>query len=128
MKKIYQTKFGDDGNCLAACISSILETDLANIPFISDFEDDWDAYYEALNRVLTSQFDLYLEYTDAETWESRFKPHFLDSYCIVSGPSSIDCLEHAVIYRNGEEVHNPNQNGTRMLEPSHYYFFLRRFR
>ncbi len=40
MKPVFQTRYGADGNCLAACIASILEIDLAQCDFTAT-ADDW---------------------------------------------------------------------------------------
>ena len=40
MKKVKQTKFGNEGNCFAACVASILETPLELVDYACS-EDNW---------------------------------------------------------------------------------------
>ncbi len=124
MKKVYQSKFGIEGNCFAACIASILETELDSIPFLSDFDDNWKDYLNALNTILKSRFNLFIDYTTYDYWETRFKDNFKDSFYIVSGDSNQDGFEHAVIFKNGELQHNPNSKGTEMIRATTCYFFI----
>jgi len=125
MKKIYQSKFGNEGNCFAACIASILEIELDSLPFLADFNDNWKDYLNALNTNLKSRFNLFIEYTTHENWESIFEDSFKDSYYIVSGESDQEGLEHAVIFKNGTLQHNPNPNGVEMIRATTYYLFIK---
>lgn len=124
MKKVYQSKFGNEGNCFAACIASILETELDSLPFLADYNDDWEDYLAALNEILKSRFNLFIDYTTYDYWESRFKDNFKDSFYIVSGDSNQEGFEHAVIFKNGVLHHNPNPNGTEMIQATTCYFFI----
>lgn len=124
MKKVYQSKFGNEGNCFAACIASILEIELDSLPFLSDFEDDWDIYLNALNTNLKSRFNLFIEYTTFDYWETRFKENLKDAFYIVSGDSNHESFEHAVIFKNGVLHHNPNPKGTEMVWATTCYFFI----
>lgn len=38
MKKVYQDKFGNEGNCFDACVASILELDLKAVPHFINFK------------------------------------------------------------------------------------------
>jgi len=46
MKRVLQTKFGDDGNCLTASLASALGLDLLDIPEIT--QDEWWLQLEAV--------------------------------------------------------------------------------
>jgi hypothetical protein len=42
MKPVHMTKFGTDkGDCLTACIASLLERDIETLPNFSDFDKEW---------------------------------------------------------------------------------------
>jgi len=125
MKKVYQTKFGSEGNCFAACIASLVETDIEKLPFLSDYEDRWDDYLEATNELLRTKFEVIILYGMWEGWEDYLNKNFKDSFYIVSGDSNKQGLEHAVIYKNGKLNHNPNDRGTEIIKPKHAYVFLK---
>lgn len=46
MKKFIQTKFGNDGNCFAACVASILEVDIKSVDYPFN-ENNWFTEYAA---------------------------------------------------------------------------------
>lgn len=42
MKRVQQTKFGDgEGNCLTACVASLLECEIDDLPDFSSFGKEW---------------------------------------------------------------------------------------
>ena len=69
MIKVYQTKYGLEGNCFAACIASLFDVGINEIPFLSDYQDDWDEYLKALNLVLRNKFGVVLVYGELNDWE-----------------------------------------------------------
>ena len=93
-----QTKFGNkEGNCLNACLASLMEFPLDKIP---DFmKDDNPFWQDELNKWL-SQFNLWLFnfYWNPEksNWTSGNLTH---AYCIGSGPSPRSDCWHSVICR-----------------------------
>jgi len=109
MKPVYQTIINkENGNCLSACIASLLELPLEGVPNFSERED----WYNHLDEFL-EQFDLewfQLKY-------SKQTEYLLRGYYILSGESpSFDDVDHVVIGRNGKIVHDPNPNGKEMTE------------
>ena len=124
MIKVNQTKYGLEGNCFAAFIASLFDVGINEIPFLSDYQDDWDEYLKALNLVLRNKFGVVMLYGELKYWEEYLKENFIDSYYIVSGDSNKG-LEHAVIYKNGELFHNPNNLGTEIINEKIIYVFLK---
>lgn len=118
MIKIKQTKFGmPEGNCLAACIASILEIDLETVT-INGGATNW--YEQARNFVLDYGYDLLILEKLGNYWT---KPQ---CYYIASGKSSRGIL-HAVVYQNGELVHDPHPDNSGLTEePVDYLFFVAR--
>lgn len=92
MKKVFQTKYGDDGNCMAACIASVLELPLVDIPRDSELAtvNEWRDYLEPFGLSLESvHYSVRPRgYSICSLWKSRD-----DS--------------HAVVAFNGEVVHDP---------------------
>jgi hypothetical protein len=123
MKKLNQTKYGEEGNCFAACIASLFEVEIADIPFLAEYKN-WDEYLNVLNSILRNKFEVILLHGDFKDWEDYLKENYIDSYYIVSGDSNKG-LEHAVIYKNGELFHNPNNLGTEIINIKHVYVFLK---
>ena len=105
MKKVYQTKFGEDeGNCMAACIASILELDINEIPMLKDDADG--SYAKKLNDFLKTRECCYVEY---ETGEPAVNWWVLNSgYSIISGDSPRGNCLHAVVGYKGCMVHDPH--------------------
>lgn len=123
MIKVIQTKHGEDGNCFAACIASLFDVEIDDIPFLADYQD-WEEYLNVLNSTLRNKFGVILLYGEFKDWEDYIKENYIDSYYIVSGDTNKG-LEHAVIYKNGELFHNPNNLGTEIINIKHVYVFLK---
>jgi len=123
MKKLNQTKYGEEGNCFAACIASLFEVEIADIPFLAEYKN-WDEYLNVLNSILRNKFEVILLHGEFKGWADYLKENYIDSYYIVSGDSNKG-LEHAVIYKNGELFHNPNNLGTEIINIKHVYVFLK---
>ena len=100
MIPIDQTKLhssNQNGNCLAASLASILELPLSNIP---EFENMGKEWWPKMVRWLES-IGFYLIRWDEEV--------VLPGYYLVMGVSPrFKNLNHQVIYKNGELVHDPH--------------------
>lgn len=114
MKPVMQTLFHDKdgtGNCFEACIASIFEMDLKDVPnFHGDnwFGDFWKWLKE---KGYTSYGSLYNE--KIENYKGG-----VDGYFIVAGESPRGKHikgGHAVVYKNGIMVHDPHPEGTGVL-------------
>lgn len=118
MKPVNQTRYYTDGNCLAACIASILEIDLA----IVDFTANTDGWLAQTQKVLKPLGVGYLGITlDREPFNIMVPP---DSYCIFVGTTKRNQgtdLLHCVVGRIAfdkmkgenpivrfETIHDPN--------------------
>ncbi len=100
MKPILQTKFGKEGNCLCACIASLLEI---NIDFIPNSKHaDWQ---EEMNRWLIENYNIYLLSVALNT-NAYLPSAFKNGYTIGCGKSCNE-LMHAVICCDGRIVHDP---------------------
>lgn len=102
MKPVDQTRFGvGEGNCFSACVASLLEIDLDDVPFFMG-ADNWD---EAL-----------LEWCDGRGVVVDFSTEFPapeGACCIVGGRSPRHSeTGHAVIMRDGALVHDPHPSRT----------------
>ncbi len=108
MKPVNQTKMTPpNGDCFAACIASILELPLNEVPNYSQQGEWWLQWNEWL-----SKRGLYLvEFHDQK---SKGK-EYLKGYHIITGKSYSGDWNHSVVGMDGEIVHDPNpaQKGIR---------------
>ena len=128
MKKLYQTKYGEEGNCFAACVASLFEIGIDEVPFLGK-DEEWEDYELRLNSFL-SKFQLKITtfHLTSSGWKEFIQDFFADTYIITGYSTSIN-LQHAVITLNGEVVHNPNdKNDFELLESQYAFGFLRVFR
>ena len=103
MKKVYQTKFGKEGNCFPACLASILEIGIDEIPNFQEPQGEWYTLYKKwLNRYSLDLIALL-------NWDDQPK-NCPEVYSIVSGKSPRG-LQHATVYYGLEMVHDPHPDG-----------------
>jgi hypothetical protein len=101
MTPVDQTRFGKpDGNCYAACIASILDRPLEEfdnrpVDFENEFTESWQAFMATKGYAL-------VEVLAGQTLITR------GLHYIASGPSPRGPFDHAVVYRDGELVHDPH--------------------
>lgn len=99
MKRVAQTAFGrPDGNCFEACLASILELPLKDVPHFTD--ENWLYRY---NRWLQWHFSLQL-FLASPTVLSTLSP---DTYTIANG-ANWRKASHSVVMQGGVLVHDPN--------------------
>jgi len=107
MKPVFQSRFGKGvGNCFQACVASIFEMDLWEVPdFCNIYPNDrWQQEYHAwLNKRGLSVLPISLE--SVSTDDYRFR----DAELIVSGLNA-DGVGHSTVWCNGKMIHNPNPN------------------
>lgn len=108
MKPVTQNIFINDpqgrlGNCLQACIASICEVELEQVPhFVEDYED-WFA--EMCNWLHEKGY----------SFEDAPDINKTDEYVLVFGPSPRG-RAHAVIYKHGVLAHDPHPSRDGVLE------------
>lgn len=108
MIPVYQTKFGgptapreQQGNCYAACIASILELTLEEVPSIPATGPDWwDVWRDWLAERGLTAYCLRAGFPE-QTWPG---------YTVGIVPSQRGRWDHAVVCLDGEVVHDPNPN------------------
>lgn len=120
MKAVKQTKFGNpEGNCLAACIASLLECDLDEVPNQATAKRDGKHWFDLYNDFLRDRgLGLVLVDTPVPVCVPK------DCYYIASGQSARG-LMHSVIHLNGELVHDPHPDGTGIRAIEDYLFIVR---
>lgn len=99
MKPVYQTIFDDQqGNCMAACVASLLELPLDAVPnpHTTTWWDDWQAWLK--------ERGLYLVEATGADWTPP-------GFAILVGTSPRGPWQHACVTYNGEIVHDPHPDG-----------------
>ena len=128
MKPIMQTDFTfKTGNCGEACIASILEIALSDIPLLHNPKDPKDSHTYCKNlRLFLSKYEL--SYIDIEFNENNDPIDFLkDCWILATGPSprgSKKWHRHGVVWRNGEIVHDPHPSGDGLEKIELYGMFI----
>lgn len=117
MIPIPQTQFGTDwkdpetvGNCHIACVASILELSLSQIPHFLAVggEENWWKEQEAwLAKRGLGYIELQLPNTAI--------PVHPDAFCIVVGESPRTGKLHSCVYKNGEIIHDPHPDNTGLI-------------
>lgn len=118
MIPVYQTKFSSadgstHGNCLAACVASIFEIPIDQVPAWEEMGEEWSDSF--LQFIEESGYEYEGSYVvNGGTWGDMLQwSAGVDGYFIVGGKSPRSYVQrgHAVIYRNGEMVHDPHPSG-----------------
>jgi len=103
-EKIGQTKFGSEGNCMSACLATLLECHIEDIPCLHGHKN----WRKALNDWMIPNHGFYLISVIAN--DDLFE-RTQGSLVIVAG-ESMRGVNHAVIYKNGELWHDPHPEKT----------------
>ena len=120
MIPIQQTKFHSDsqkGNCLAACIASLLEISLNQVPEFEEMDrEDWQS--ALLDFLLNRGKTLSILYDEVD-----FKLEEAGDSCYIANgrsPRDLD-VRHAVIFKNGKLEFDPHPSGDGILTEESYW-------
>jgi len=100
------------GNCFAACVASILEVQIDQVPDCRP--QARKLWYDRLNDWLRG-FDLQLCFGEV--------PPCAEAFVIATGPGPRGC-RHAVVWRNGKMVHDPHPSRAGLERMEEYWFFV----
>ena len=106
MIPVYQTRFGEDGNCIQACVSSILDgrLSIAGIPHVR--ADEEANGWIIIERYLQSAAGLRFQHL-SKGWMEGVRPI---GYHIIGGKGPRGC-QHAVVGYEGLMVFDPHPEG-----------------
>jgi hypothetical protein len=103
MRPVDQTTFGvPGGNCFSACIASILELAIEDVPyFMGDFQEPDQAYADRFEAWLLPRgfYPMYFNY-------SKHASSLVRGYHLLGGRSPRG--PHAVVARAGVMIHDPH--------------------
>ena len=118
MKPVYQTNFSiPGGNCFQASVASIFEMPLAEVPDFCSLYDDlawWDAFC-----LFCLRFGLYPINIGPDAG-IRFEEL---GFYLALGKTKYG-HDHAVVYANGQLVHDPIPGGQGLVEIESYILFV----
>jgi len=110
---VFQTRFGEDGNCLAACIASICEVPLDDVPQPTREElasvEQWHLYLVRLHEGFLWARGVYLLPVSYLTNTAQSVAPM--GYSILTGRSPRTGGYHSVVCFDGEVVHDPHPQG-----------------
>jgi len=118
MIQIKQTRFADKGNCYQACLASLLELPLEQVPdFCNEFRSTWLMEVQIW---LGGLYDLgLLHVAPADT--QVIPPN---TYHIITGMSDRGRM-HSVIGKDRKMVFDPHPNGTGLIKVEVFEFLVR---
>lgn len=112
MKPVEQTKGGPpDGNCFAACIASVLELELADVPnFVAYGADEWwDRLQDFLRGYGLEMYD-FLPADEPEGWHPNgYWLAGVDSLNLGIDPETGEPYRHCVVMHGGTLAWDPQQ-------------------
>jgi hypothetical protein len=131
MIPVDQTKFGmPAGNCLAACVASILECPLADVPDLWEAEQAGKNWLRVLNQWLADRYGLWYFTADPRRPDSGFTAWWSPGGHYVMGGQSPrpECTAgHACVAKDGNIVHDPHPSRAGLVTVEDYGFFLKLF-
>lgn len=126
MTPVFQTAFYDEekgtkGNCFEACLASILDMAMEQMPKISLAGEKWHGlFYRFMETLPQYDFEGYGDARVLLTYPG------IDGYIICSGQSPRHAkITHGVIYKNGLMVHDPHPSGAGIISVKNLYLIKR---
>ena len=102
IKKVYQTKFNQVGNCFPACLATLLGVPIAEIPDVQFDATDW---HNNIDIYLQEKHGLALLFISA----GNPKGFYICSGTTKRSPD----INHAMIYEDGKLWHDPMKGASR---------------
>ena len=112
MKPVYQTNFGTDGNCLQACVASVLEVPLTEVPYFTQA-----GQFLQLDRFMRT----YGIGVVALEKDKAVIPY--NAYYLMWGTTPRG-FRHSVVGLNGKVAHDPFPNATDLVSIEQYVLFV----
>ena len=136
MKPVDQTFLDDrDGNCFEACVASILECRLDDLPHLGDRKLECRGWFTTMARAVAERgWHLILTHgawTDVgenqvadDPGNSRASSLAPPGYAIAGGPSDRCAAGHAIVCLDGAPVHDPHPSRAGLSGPVEEWYLL----
>ena len=103
MIPIQQTRTGKGGNCFQACVASLLEMPLSDVPdFCNLYPKDWFLQFGSWLKP-RGMSAIMIKYDDKADLAEVLK----DQYVLAGGKSAVRDIPHEVVWMNGEVMWDP---------------------
>lgn len=122
MKSVYQTIFDDRvGDCFRACVASIFEFPINDMPNFWEQTQDVTEFWELNNDWLTKNKG----YRCVSLEFKKEDRHWVDGLlCVACAKSPRGDIDHAVVWKDGI-VHDPHPSNTGLAEePNTFTLFI----
>ncbi|MGE4399373.1 MAG: hypothetical protein AB7D29_07620 [Campylobacterales bacterium] len=127
MIPVRQTKFGvPHGNCFSACVASMLEMDISEVPdFVPQYGDQWLEHFREW--LVPKGLDYF------ETWPKDIIEYLPKGHMIATGKSPRGDFNHCVIVKTSEPhenldlvwIHDPHPDNTFLESITWVGFFIK---
>lgn len=115
MTPVKQTQLGKHGNCMSACLASLLDLSIDEVPnFFETCGENVDAWTTGIKEFLKERGYDFIAVSLLTVDTSYLET--LDGHVIVSGQSPRGLL-HATIWKNGKMVFDPHPDNTGIGRP-----------
>ena len=115
MNPVMQNVFGQpDGNCLQACVASIFNIKLAEVPNFMRWRSEW---HDRLTEFCIER-GLYPLHVNTDEPEGNLRGYHLMAVMTTRG------ILHSVVGYNGKMVHDPYPGGSEITEVQEYTVFV----
>lgn len=134
MQPVQQTKFTTEdqtvhGNCFAACVASLLELSIDEVPTFETMGEAWGgALYEFLQTQGYTFLGTFYATDDPDWWQHLTERCAgVDGFYIVAGGSPRPHVKkgHCVIFQNGQMVHDPHPDGSGIKDQKYVMMIVR---
>jgi hypothetical protein len=129
MKKVDQSVLHDPengkyGDCQRACIASLLELDIEEVPH---FAEVWCplTYYKTMNQFLAERGLVHIEVDPINFGEGQFTDK-ADCYHMIYGLTERG-TNHATVGLNGKMIHDPHPSRAGLIEVKSFAFLVGSF-
>lgn len=125
-KFIQQTKTGKGGNCMSACLATLLECHIDDVP-----NDDSDKWQDILNEWLIENHGVHLVTVrlDEPVNSKMMIDYFTGSIVIGVGKRTSEAaLLHAVLYQDGNMIFDPHPGGNGVIEATEIDMLVKHYK
>ena len=128
MSILHNPAKGEYGDCFRACIASLLEMDIQDVPHFLDGENPYRWYEELsawLGNMGLSYFDHPVDEPGINKWEHLFSTINTPIYHEMCGKSPRGNFDHSVIGCNGKVVFDPHPSRAGIKTIKSYGFIIK---
>lgn len=114
MKPVMQTLFNTtNGNCFQACVASIMELPLTNVPNFMDFNDDKGHWWREFGAWLRRRNMFHYSVELAEPNRGEWADWLEDKQLIYLGSIKSGGVHHALVLKGTNVIHDPWPNNAK---------------